>query len=147
MAEATLSMTSRTWPTHQVKARPITVQQFSMEANEDTWRNEELSKLHFEFFKHLSTLGVASALAVLAVYRDLVAESFILGVSLLAFALCVFAPLFGMIEAITRFERSTPPARRYKRMEAVALVSFSTGVLASVDGALSNAFGIPLGSR
>lgn len=114
-----------------------------MEENEDTRRNEELSKLHFEFFKHLTTLAIAAALAVLAVYRDLIVESFLLGLALSALALCTAVSLFGMLEATTRFERGGAPTHLYKRMEAVAVISLGTGVVAAVDDALADALGIP----
>jgi hypothetical protein len=32
-------------------------------------RRQELLKLHFEFFKHFTTLSVAAAVVLLAVYR------------------------------------------------------------------------------
>jgi hypothetical protein len=54
---------------------------------------EDQAKLLFEFCKHLSTLDVATALAILAIYREAAVESYVVWIALVLFGaslvLCV----------------------------------------------------------
>lgn len=61
--------------------------------------------MHFEFYKHLTTLSVAAAVAVVAVYREFVIESAYLGIALIAFGVCAITSLFGMLEAVVGLPR------------------------------------------
>lgn len=65
-------------------------------------RRQEALKLFFEYFKHLTTLSVAVAVAILAIYREGIAKEAALYVALGMFGFAVFIAVFGMLLALTQ---------------------------------------------
>ena len=64
--------------------------------------SEELARVEFEFFKHMSTLSGAAVLGGVAIYRELVVERLVLSLALLSFALAAVTAIWGM--ALVRIE-------------------------------------------
>jgi hypothetical protein len=69
-------------------------------------RAEEFVKLCFEFFKHLTTLGTAGALVVLAVYRELTFEAVLLALTLAMFGVTILTSVLSMMICTTYFSPS-----------------------------------------
>jgi hypothetical protein len=67
-------------------------------------RQEEL-KHFFEYFKHLTTLSVAVAIVILAIYREGIAKEAALYVTLALFGYAVLIAVFGMLLALAQFRR------------------------------------------
>jgi hypothetical protein len=71
-------------------------------------RQEEL-KLFFEYFKHLTTLSVAVAVVILAIYREGIAKEAALYVTLALFGFAVLIAVFGMLLALAQFRLELVP--------------------------------------
>jgi len=64
---------------------------------------EELAKLTFDLCKHLTTLSTAGILIVLAVYRELTFEDWLLSLTLVLFGLTVVVSVAIMLSVMTFF--------------------------------------------
>ncbi len=74
-------------------------------------RRMETMKVHFELLKHITTLDTASALIVVAIYRDINANPIATALALVAFGLSLVVAVYGMI-AVNAQIRLAPMARR-----------------------------------
>src|SRR3712207_2334673 len=70
----------------------------------------ETMKVHFELLKHITTLDTASALIVVAIYRDINANPIATALALVAFGLSLVVAVYGMI-AVNAQIRLAPMAR------------------------------------
>ena len=94
-------------------------------------RKEELVKLSFELFKHLTTLSTAASLVVLAVYQEITFERALLGATLSLFGLTVLVCVVSMLAGISYFSnRADKPAAEptFVWLATVASASFVAGV-------------------
>jgi hypothetical protein len=64
---------------------------------------EEFVKLTFELCKHLTTLSTAAGLIVLAVYRELTFDEWLLAATLILFGVTIVVALYVMAVGITYF--------------------------------------------
>jgi hypothetical protein len=76
-------------------------------------RIDEYVKLCFEIFKHLTTLSTAGALVVLAVYREVSVETWLVATTFPLFGMTILISLFSMLIAAGYFaSTSSPPSQR-----------------------------------
>jgi hypothetical protein len=92
-------------------------------------RRQELLKLYFEFFKHLTTLGVAAAVVLLALYREGIAERELVAFSLMMFGLASFIAVCGMLMTVARFRAGKAGGRAFSMLLSLVFVLFSYGLL------------------
>ena len=90
---------------------------------------QELLKLLFEFFKHITTLGGAAAVVLLAVYREGIAERELLPSSLVMLGCGVFAAILGMVLAVGRFRKGSAAGQLDLAMLAVAIALVAGGFI------------------
>jgi hypothetical protein len=64
----------------------------------------------FEFLKHVTTLGTAAALLILAIYREAPFQRFLLAVTLILLGLCVVISVYGM-QLIALSSLKPPPSQ------------------------------------
>jgi hypothetical protein len=95
-------------------------------------QRQELLKLYFEFFKHFTTLGAAAAVALLAVYREGVAERRLLAFSLVLFGLAVVIAVLGMVSILGRFRRGHPVRRTDFTMMMLVTTMLGGGLLSVI---------------
>jgi ABC-type uncharacterized transport system permease subunit len=86
---------------------------------DEEYRLEELAKLTFELCKHLTTLSTAGALIVLAVYRELTFQQWLLGLTLILFGLTILVSVTIMLSSMTIF---TAQGRAREDLTEVALM-------------------------
>jgi hypothetical protein len=79
------------------------VRAVSPEAGDQERHTEELVKLTIDLCKHLTTLSAAGALIVLAVYREVTFDEWLLGVTLVLFGLTILVALVVVAAGITYF--------------------------------------------
>jgi heme A synthase len=100
-------------------------------------RRQELHKLHFEFLKHCTTLGVAAAVILLAVFREGIAERELVVVSLLMLGIGVFAAMMGMVMAVARFRKGSAAGRLDLAMLAVVSSLVGGGLMVFIGQVLN----------
>jgi hypothetical protein len=66
-------------------------------------QRQETLKLYFDYFKHMTTIGAAATVVLLAVYREGVGERLWVTGTLVLFGTAVVAALFGMFMTLTLF--------------------------------------------
>ncbi len=94
-------------------------------------RTEEFVKLSFEFFKHLTTLSTAGALVVLAVYREVSVDTWIMVLALAVFGLTILICLVSMLVTVGSFNPliSLPSERILTSLLVVASATFMMAVV------------------
>jgi predicted cobalt transporter CbtA len=86
-------------------------------------RAEEYVKLCFEIFKHLTTLSTAGALVVLAVYREISIETWLVTLTLILFGLTVLTCVMSMTLAAGYFADTSTRASERQLMWLLTVVS------------------------
>ena len=107
-------------------------------------RRQEALKLYFEYFKHLTTLSVAGAVVMLAIYREGIAEQAGLSTSMGLFGLAVFIAVFGMLLVLSRFRFEAPVGEAPGTLMYVVNGLFGGGLLTFMYIALGIPLWVPL---
>ena len=108
-----------------------------MPEDEKQWVTQELARMDFEFFKHLTTLSAAAVVAVLAVYQEVAFDRWILIITLLFFVVAIALSLTGM-QDVTRQMQKWPRVRRptYVKWDSLlnaAALTFLLGITTLVS--------------
>jgi uncharacterized BrkB/YihY/UPF0761 family membrane protein len=98
-----------------------------LESGDEERHREELAKLNFELCKHLTTLSVAGAVVVLAVYREVAFERVLLAITLSVFGITIIVSVLSMILSMAYFT-----VRGSRDREAADPALMWASVLASV---------------
>jgi hypothetical protein len=70
---------------------------------EDPQDHREWQKLLFDFYKHFTTLSLAAALVLLAIYQEDVLKGKVLVAVAVCFAISTLLSLFGLLATLTAF--------------------------------------------
>jgi hypothetical protein len=97
---------------------------------EDPQDHREWQKLLFDFYKHFTTLSLAAALVLLAIYQeDVLKEKVLVGVAV-CFAISTLLSLFGLLFTLTAFPILPRPSLfRASVMPLFVLGIFGAGVV------------------
>ena len=108
-----------------------------MPEDEKQWVTQELARMDFEFFKHLTTLSAAAVVAVLAVYREVTFDRFILIVTLLCFAVATALSLAGMQDVTRQMQKWSRDRRptyvKWDSLLNAAALTFLLGITTLVS--------------
>jgi hypothetical protein len=87
-------------------------------------RRQELLMLYFESFKHFTTLAVAAAVVLLAVYGEGIADQTLLAIALGMFGLAVLFAVIGMSQVLYRFRTGEGLGRAPRAMIGIVTSLF-----------------------
>jgi hypothetical protein len=97
---------------------------------EDPQDHREWQKLLFDFYKHFTTLSLAAALVLLAIYQEDVLKGKVLVGVAVCFALSTLLSLFGLLFTLTAFPfRPRPSLFRASVVPLFVLGFFGAGVV------------------
>jgi hypothetical protein len=95
-------------------------------------RRREALKIHFEYLKHITTLGGATALVELAVYRSVEVDLEVMTISLILLAGCVGSALYSMAFATYDMQSGAGPGRAPARLTGLYIAGLALFVLTAV---------------
>jgi lysylphosphatidylglycerol synthetase-like protein (DUF2156 family) len=113
---------------------------------QEVQRGQETLKLHFEFFKHFTTLSGAAAVVIMAIYKEGIAEQktllilslvmFGLAVAVAVYAIVMVMGVFGLGKALLK---DSEMALLYSLVVVVSVL-FAAGLGTFLLGALGPTF-------
>ena len=108
-----------------------------MSEDEKQWVTQELARMDFEFFKHLTTLSAAAVVAVLAVYQEVAFDRWILIITLLFFVVATGLSLIGMHDVTRQMQKWSrvrhPTYVKWDSLLNAAALTFLSGIMTLVS--------------
>jgi hypothetical protein len=95
-------------------------------------RRREALKIHFEYLKHITTLGGATALVELAIYRSVKVNLEVMALSLILLAGCVGMAMYKMAWATYDMQDGSNPSRVPARLTGLYICGLALFVLTAV---------------
>jgi hypothetical protein len=95
-------------------------------------RRREALKIHFEYLKHITTLGGATAIVELAIYQSVGVDLEVMAISLILLAWCVAAALYNMAFATYDMQSGAGPSRIPSRLTGLYIAGLALFVLTAV---------------
>jgi hypothetical protein len=95
-------------------------------------RRREALKIHFEYLKHITTLGVATALVELAIYRSVKVDLEVMALSLILLAGCVGMAMYKMAWSTYDMQDGSNPSRVPARLTGLYIAGLALFVLTAV---------------